>query len=74
MSARGAKNRAVSPSQLSCGELQAERLYELLREGRMSKRDFTLSAKGLEKQSRIGGLYLRWLLFGRFVNDAQGAC
>ena len=74
MSARGTKNRAASPSQLSCGELQAERLYELLREDRLSKRAFTLNAKRLEKHSPIGGRYLRWLIFGRFVNDAQGPC
>ena len=75
MSARGARTRAPSPSAFSLGELEAERLYELLREGRMGELTFAVHAASLEKRSMIGGRYLFWL-FARLVNgeDAEGTC
>ena len=40
----------------------AERLYNLLREGRMGKKTFIRNALNLEESSPLGGAYLRWLL------------
>ena len=48
---------------LSPGEMQAERLYELLRQGRMTRHSFASNARRLELHHPTGGLYLRWLLF-----------
>jgi hypothetical protein len=51
---------------LSPEEKVAERLYTLLREGRMGKNTFIKNAQNLEEFSPLGGAYLRWLLLRRF--------
>ena len=45
------------------GEREAERIYELLREGRMGRKTFAFNARSLELHHPLGGLYLRFLLF-----------
>jgi hypothetical protein len=47
---------------ISPGEREAERIYELLREGRMGRHTFIFNVRSLELHSPIGGIYLRWLL------------
>ena len=49
--------------EFSPGEREAERIYELLREGRMGKKTFVFNAKSLELHHPLGALYLRFLLF-----------
>ena len=56
---------------LSPEEEVAERLYTLLREGRMGKKTFIKNARNLEEFSPIGGAYLRWLLLRSLNEDVE---
>ena len=48
---------------LSMSELMAERLYNLLREGRMGRRTFIHNFKCLARREDLNGvMYLTWLL------------
>ena len=47
---------------LSPGEMQAERLYALLRTGRMGRQSFVFNARSLELHHPLGALYLRFLI------------
>jgi hypothetical protein len=65
MSAKGEVSRVLSP-RLSHGEKEAERIYNLVAEGRLSKVSFMKCGISLEKRSPLGAAYLKWLLLRAF--------
>ena len=59
---------------LSMSELMAERLYNLLREGRMGKISFIQNFVSLSRrEDKFGIMYLTWLLSrnkkNKYIND-----